>query len=481
MSRTLKLLRAFYSLLRHRVDNRPDLAKILGNMGWLFMDNVLRMGVGLLVGVWLARYLGPEQFGQLSYAIAFVGLFGALAGLGLNGVVVRNVVRDPDATNATLGTAFALQVLVTPFVVGLVVAAIWWMRPDDPLTRTMVIILSLTLVFMTTEVVKAWFESQVQARYTVWVENGIFVLMAAIKVAMILRHASLLAFVWLTLVESALVAVGLVVVYSMQGGQVRAWQLRSARAKALLRDSWPLMLAGLAVMIYTRIDQIMLGEMLGAPEVGNYTVAVKISELWYFLPVIIGNSIFPSTVEAKLRSEKLYYQRLQSAFNLMVLVSVAIALPVALMSGWIVNLLYGDDYKAAGAILAINVWAGVFVSLGIASSYWLLSENLQILNFYRTIVGAFVNIILNYLLIPKYGTQGAAFATLVSYAYVALFSDLFSSKTRAVFRMKLRALLLFDCVKSIRHSISRVERVNIETGRIEEDTMQGTIEKDKRP
>jgi PST family polysaccharide transporter len=390
----------------------------------------------------VARYLGPEQFGQLNYAIAFVGIFGAIAGLGLNGIVVRDIVREPESANTTLGTAFVLQVVGSLIAVALIVGAIAWLRPDDTLTRAMVAILGLSLVFKSTEVVKYWFASQVQSRYTVWIENGAFVIMAGVKVAMILRQAPLMAFVWITLAEAVLIAIGLPIIYTTRGGALGAWKPRIARAKSLLRDSWPLILSGLAIMIYMRIDQIMLGQMLGAREVGNYAAAVSISEVWYFIPIMIASSVFPSTIETKTHSENLYYQRLQTLFNMMVLASVAIAVPVTFFSDWIVELLYGSDFRQAGGILTITIWAGVFVFLGVASSNWLLAENLQTISFYRTAIGALINVSLNYLLIPEYGAQGAAFATLVSYGFAAFFFDLLNKKTRRIFYMKLRALLL---------------------------------------
>ena len=162
-----RLLPAF--IKRNRTTFRTY--KILDNIAWLFLDNILRMGVGLLIGVWVARYLGPEQFGQLNFAMAFVGIFGAVAGLGLNGIVVRDIVREPETANITLGTAFVLQASGGVFAVALIIGTMAWLRPDDTLTKTLVAIFGLGLIFKSTEVVKYWFESQVQSRYTVWIET----------------------------------------------------------------------------------------------------------------------------------------------------------------------------------------------------------------------------------------------------------------------------------------------------------------------
>lgn len=433
-------LRYLPSFLRVRVEHRPNLLKILINIGWLFADKVVRMGVGLLVVIWIARYLGPEQFGLLNYATAFIALFGAIATLGLNGIVVRDLVKEPETVNTTLGTAFLLQLLggLIAFLLGVIV--IGYVRPDDTQIRLIVALLGFVMVFKSTEVIKYWFESQVQSKYAVWVENGAFLLIAAIKLALVLNEAPLIAFVWAVLVEAALLAVGLVVMYGWSGERMGAWRVQLGRVKTLLSDSWPLILSGLAIMIYMRIDQVMLGQMLGDKAVGIYSVAVQISEVWYFVPMAITASVFPSILEAKKRGEVLYHQRLQKLFDLMVLLSIAVAIPMSFISEWLVVLLFGDEYSNAGIVLSTHIWAGVFVALGIVSGKWFLVENLQNIQLYRALGGAVINVLLNILLIPMYEEVGAAIATVISYSFAVLLLDLLSDETRIIFMMKFKSI-----------------------------------------
>jgi O-antigen/teichoic acid export membrane protein len=215
-------LRLLPATLREKVKHRPNLLLALSNTGWLFADKVVRLGVGLLVGVWIARYLGPEQFGLLNYAVSIVALFGAVASAGLNGIVVRDLVNQPDTANETLGSSLALQLAGGLVAFSLAVVAVGLLRPDDPLTRLVVAVLGFALVFKASDVVRYWFESQVQSRYVVWVENGVFLLLAAIKVGMILAHASLMAFVWASFAEALLVALGLFAIAARRGGQLHA-------------------------------------------------------------------------------------------------------------------------------------------------------------------------------------------------------------------------------------------------------------------
>ena len=436
----LKLLPAF---LRARIEHRPNLQKALANTGWLFGDKILRMGVGLLVGVWIARYLGPEQFGLMNYAMAIVALFGAVASLGLNGIVVRDLVQQPDGVNTTLGTAFLLQFIGGLAAFCLAVIAISFARPDDDLSKMMVAVLSFVMVFKSTEVVKYWFESQVRSKYVVWVENTVFLILAVVKMGLILAQASLMAFVWAAFAEGLLVATGMLGVYAWRGGVLSVWRVRYSRAKILLKDSWPLILSGLAIMVYMRIDQIMLGQMLGDKAVGIYTAAVRISEVWYFIPMAIVASVFPSIIVAKKQSEALYYQRLQKLYDLMVLLALAVAIPMTFLSDWLVVLLFGNDYVEAGSVLALHIWTGVFVFIGLASGSWYLAENLQMLAFNRTFLGAIVNILANLLLIPKYGIVGAAIGTVLSQIAAAYLFDFFHPKTRNTFWMKTKSFVSF--------------------------------------
>jgi O-antigen/teichoic acid export membrane protein len=423
------------------LERHPGLINALSNTGWLFGDRILRMGMGLVVGIWMARYLGPGQFGLFNYAIAFAALFGSIATLGLNGIVVRDLVRDPENANVTLGTTFLLRVLGGLLAFACAIAAISFARPDDIQAKLMVSVLGFVLVFKSTEVVKYWFESQVQSKYTVWLESGVFLVVSATRLALILGQASLMAFVWTSFVEGALVAAGLLGVYARRCGNPRVWRVHYQRAKALLGDSWPLILSGLAVMLYMRIDQIMLGQMLGNESVGIYSAAVQISEVWYFMPMAITASIFPSIIEAKIQSEELYYERLQKLYDLMVILALAVILPMTFLSGWVIDVLYGHDYALSATVLTIHVWAGLIVAISAVNGKWLLTEGLQLYGLFYTVIALIVNVSLNFILIPDYGVKGAAWAT-VSAQFIPLLAQFMLPKARRNILITIKALAI---------------------------------------
>lgn len=400
------------------------------------------MGVGLFVSVWVAKYLGPEDFGLFSFAVAFVSLFGALSTLGLPGIVVRDVVSDPKSSLEILGSAVVLQVAGGIVAVLLLLLVIPIFRPHDHSAISVVTIIGLTLLFKGSESIKYWFESQMQSKYTVWAENAAFVVLAGTKIGLVLAGASLLAFAWITFVEGVATAILLFAVYEWLGGSVWAWRFSLVRAKTLLKDSWPLILAGLTVMIYMRIDQVMLGQMINDKAVGIYSAAVRISEAWYFIPMAIVGSAFPALLDAKKTSEVLYLEKFQKLYDTLVIMALAVAIPVTFLADQIVGVLFGLEYIEAGTILSIHIWAALFVFLGVASGKWFLAENRQLLAFQRVGLGVVVNIALNWAWIPQYGGAGAAAATLISQAVAALLIDVIHKDTRFMFRMKLKACLL---------------------------------------
>lgn len=424
---------------------RLNLAAVLANVGWLVFDRILRLGVGLLVGVWTARYLGPTQFGLLSFALACTGVIGSFALLGLQGIVVRELVRNPDTAGFTLGTAAVLLLIAGVGAYLLSIGAIHCLRPNDPIVCSIVALLGSLLVLKFSDISLYWFESQVQSKYVVIVQTGVFLVFSIIKAFLILQLAPLSAFVWAMFAEGVVVSVLLLVILHHYGPSLARLRASTAKAKELLRDSWPLALSGLAIMVYMRIDQIMIGQMIGDEAAGIYSAATRVSEVWYFIPMVIVATVFPTLLKTKKHSEDLYYLRLQQLYDSMVWLSILISLPLTFLAAPIIDLLYGASYAEAGPVLAVHIWASVFVFLGTVSGKWFVIENRLVMGLHRTLLGAGFNIALNFAFIPTLGPLGAAWATLVSYAVAALLADLMQSETRRMFRMKLRAFNIVGC------------------------------------
>lgn len=442
------LVRFLPGFIKRRIANRPNLVKILDNIGWLFFDKILRMGVGLIVGVWVARYLGPEQFGVFNFALAFVGIFGAIAGLGLQGIVVRDIVRDSSDKEETLGTAAALKFVGGLASYGLILAVIFWLRPDDALAKTIVAILGSTLLFKISEVAVYWFESQVLSKYTVWVQNGVFLVFAVIKVILILKNAEIIAFAWISMAEALVVALLMFVMLGLHGPRV--WQLRStiARAKSLLIESWPLLLSGMVLMVQSRIDQIMLGQMVGDVEVGYYSAALRVVEVAAISASILQSTFLPAMINAKKESEKLYLLKLENVYKINALVSIIIALPLAIFSPWIVDILFGEAYSSAILLIRLMALRIFFAHIGMARGIFLLNEGLLKYSAVTMIIGTVVNIVLNNLLIPIYMGSGATIASLISFFVTIFVVDFYCIKTKANTKLILKSIMM--CLSILR-------------------------------
>lgn len=398
------------------------------------------MGVGLFVGVWVARYLGPARFGSLNFALSFVALFGSLTTLGLDGIVVRQIIKDSSSTFSILGNTLALRLggAMLAALASVVIARL--IEPHDHTALILVSLIATGLVFQAFDTIDSYFQSQVQSKLTVWSKNIAFLLVAGVRVLLIHVKAPVWTFASAGVAELALGAIGLVIAYQAYGGNILEWRTSRQVSIDLLKQGWPLILSGMAIMIYMRIDTVMLKVMQGDAAAGLYAAATRISEVWYFVPAAIVSSVSPAIMRSKV-NPSLYYNRLRSLFSLMILTSVSIGSCIALASHWIVNHLYSNTYAAAAPILAIHIWASVFVFLGVAQSPFDLSENLLRLSLYRTVAGAVVNVVLNCLLIPRYSALGAAIATVLSYAVSAFIANAFDARTRPIFFLQLRSVV----------------------------------------
>jgi O-antigen/teichoic acid export membrane protein len=418
----------------HSAKTHQGFSRYFTNTSWMFGEQMLRMGSGLLVGIWVARYLGPEQFGVFSYAIAFGSLFSSIAKLGLDSIVVRDLVQEPALRNSYMGTAFWLK-LAGAFLMLAVVGLATIFTSNNSTTNLYVFIIASGIIFQSFEVVDFYFQSQVLSKFVSLCKIAQLFISSSIKIYLILVGADLFWFVLVSLVDQITLAISLYVAYRCQkiGDFVRHFDF--ALANQMLKNSWPLMLSGIVIMIYMRIDQVMIHEMLGEHAVGIYSAAVRISEAWYFIPVMLTNSLLPALINAKKIGENNYHLKLQKLYTLMVWMALGIAIVMTFLSDWTVITLYGVAYKDAGSVLMINIWNGVFVFFGCAWSKWMLIENRMKMFSFIQINTMFFNVVLNLILIPRYGIYGASISTLIAASIGHTLLPLFIKSQRIAFKM----------------------------------------------
>lgn len=413
---------------------------------------MLRMGVGLFVSVAVARYLGPNDFGLYNYVLSIVALVAVIGNLGLQNLARRELVAEPERRDTILGTCFVLSA-IAGFIFYVAMLVVVGLITDSSLLLGLFALLGSTLLFNPFKSIEIWFQSQVRSELSVSASSITLLVFAGLKIAAICFGADLLQFSYLFLFECLTLTALLVYYYGRHFGSIRAWQLEWVSAVDFLKQCWPLILSGLAIVVYMRIDQVMLGAMLGEAAVGQYSVAVRISSFWYFIPMILASSLFPAIMKARENSAAHYEQRLQNYFCLNAGLAYAICLPVSVAAPWIVAIMFGPDYTAAAPILAIHAWSSLFVFLGVARGQYLVAEKMFKFSMCCNIAGAAVNVWLNYLLIPIWNGAGAAVASVCSQAIAAFLSSFLWEGARKIGSIQFRSINPVFCLKTIIQSL----------------------------
>jgi O-antigen/teichoic acid export membrane protein len=416
------------------------LKRYFSNAAWLFFERAFASFLSFCVGVYVIRYLGPAKFGILSYALSFVGLFSGIATLGLDSIVIRDLVQKEEETEELLGTAFMLKLAGALFVLFALVL-LTAITSHESSTNWVIFFIALASVFQSLYVIDFYFQSKVLSKYPVWVRCFSSVTSSVFKGVLIWFHASLIWFAFAVTLESVFVALGFVLIYTRQGLRM-SWTFKKDRALRLLRDSWPLILSGVAIAIYMRIDQVLIKSLLDTNAVGIYAVAVNLTEIWYFIPTIIIGSLFPAIINAKKNNVKLYLNSLQRLHDIFFLIAFVIALAVSLCSGKIIDFLFGSNFTAAKTPLVIYIWATVFVFQGHIRGHFLIIENKQQLGLWFRIAVIITSVALNLLFIPRYGIVGAAVATLLAYSLPIYCSSFFHPVLKMNVLMCLKSFIL---------------------------------------
>jgi O-antigen/teichoic acid export membrane protein len=422
--------------------------KYFKNTSWLMFGKILSMIIGFLI----ARYLGPVSFGDLSFADALTAIVAAVGTLGLDSFIIREIIKEPGKKNEILGTSLAMRLavnlLIIPISIGLYLLFHEFSdRPGRPLTL-IITLLSIASFFKSFNVIDSYFQSQVQSKYVVQVQNIVVILSAVVKILLVWFNMPLIYFAAAITFDAFILAMGLVWMYHKRGFEIRQWTFNSSRAKSLLHQSFPLILSAVMVSIYMKIDQVML-KSVGSAEVGIYSAAAKISEAWYFIPLAIVSSVFPAIINARQTDLERYQKRLKNLYDLLIFMSLPVAIAISFFGTDIIHLLYGNRFEGAGTMLSIHIWSGIFVFLGVASSQYLLAEGYTRISFQRTAFGAVANILLNFWLIPLYGGIGASIATLIA-CFLSTFYIIFIPKTRQQGIMMLKSLFLVSALQKIK-------------------------------
>ncbi len=400
----------------------------------------LQFACVVLASVLVARYLGPHLFGTLTYALALMAFAGTFASFGLSNVVTRELMTATRPSGVVLGTAVIVRAMTGFIALCVMLTYLHFYEPNALAVAVVsvavgVLLIEGSLVFDCTLQSERAFGSSSGAKAILAVNS------LAWRASLVFVSAGLVYFVAVQYVEALcyIAVFGWITRKYLQGVKA-GWDPELARS--LLRQGFPIMLSSFATIIYLRIDQVMIEHMLGSEALGKYSAGVKLAEVASFFPGIIAYVLFPTIIEAqKISAEKAEAEAIK-LYRLMYATSLAFSLFMTVAGEWLTHIMYGEAYNGSGPVLRVYVWSTVFVFLTIASQAQLLSQAKTVhVVAVRTIVGACANIVLNMLLIPRFGIIGAAWATVISYG-VAVFFFFDRKYSWPPVRSMLRALAL---------------------------------------
>lgn len=439
----MELLRRYVSNSKVAIHFRsPSFQKYFQNVSWLIFEKIFTLFVALLVNIYVARYLQPESFGLLNYAISFVGIFSAFTTLGLDQIIVRELARNPGHSATILGTSFVLK-LSGSVLLGMLMLVVLPAMNNPTLTNTLILIIASAELLKCFDVINNYYQARVESKYIVQVQLAVNLFSSVVKIAMVYWSAPLIFFAWLVLFNSLLNALGYFLNYYKRDGSLFKWIADKTLAFRLLRESWPIAIHGIALLTQARIDQVMLGKMIGNAAVGQYSVALRFIEIFSFVPIILLNTFLPAVARAREISKARYENRLINLYRLMFFMFIVVAVPIFFFGRSLIVFLYGNEYDFAGILLSLFAVRLFFTNMGVAKSVFTVNESLFRFSLLATMIGATINISVNYFLIPVYGPYGAIVATVVSFTVSDFLVDLFYSVTRANQRLIFKGIFSF--------------------------------------
>lgn len=414
---------------------------IMHNLFWAVLGKVVTLMGSLFVGIIVARYLGPEQYGLMNYVVSYVTLYQTLALFGLDNIEVREEAKGETPYTTIIGTAFGLKLMLGVATVVLAIATSFLMEADIR-TTGLVAIYSLSIIANSSTVIRNYFTAIVQNEYVVKSEIARTLLGMTIKIVLLLNSAPLIWFVVAVMFDYVLLSIGYALAYHSKVGSMRKWTFKSHYAVYMLKESFPLVLTSAAVIIYQRIDQVMIGQMIDKEAVGYFSVAGRFVEILIYIPYILSDTILPVLVRHRTVSVDAYKQHAQLFMNITVWTTLLTGLVMSLVSWWAVRLLFGTAYMPAVPVLQVLAFKAATVALSTTAGRMLIIEGLQRWAILRDLLGCVVCVGLNIIVLPRYGIVGSAFVAIASNLVAGYFADALIPAYRHLFRQQSLALLL---------------------------------------
>lgn len=411
------------------------------NAGYLILGKIVQIAFGIAVGMLTARYLGPSNYGLINYANAYTGFFAAICTLGINNVLVKELIDNPGEEGKVIGTALSLRAVSSILSSIAIVAISSILDSDEPMTILVVALSSVGMVFQIVETFSYWFQSRLESKVTASATLVAYLFSSAYKIYLLASGKSVAFFALVSSLDYLCLGIILFIQYKRcSESRIRfSWEY----GKRLLGKSCHFILASLMVSIYGQTDKLMLKQMIGEAEIGYYATAVSLCSMWCFILSAIIDSVYPSIMEAdKAGNEQLFKKRNIQLYAIVFYVSVAVALGFTILASPIIYIMYGESYLPAVNPLRIITWYTAFSYLGVARNAWVVAKDRQKYLFSMYVASALANVVLNCALIPSMGASGAAIASLVAQVFTTLVIPFFINSMKENSMMILDAIML---------------------------------------
>jgi O-antigen/teichoic acid export membrane protein len=409
----------------------------VSNSFWMLLEKSARVISGILVGVLVVRYLGDAQFGVITYGLGVIAILTIFSTLGLDSLVVRELLTRGKNKYEIIGTAFWMRFVGSLIVMG--GACFYSLMRDPPQTTFIVFLLSISIIFQSFTVIDFYFQSEVKGKFTAISQVITLFVSAIIKLIFIFIKAPLEWFATMAAFEAGFAAFTQFVFYKKEGQMIRYWRFNFKEAKLLLYLAIPLILSSFVQMLYQNADTILIARFLrDMGQVGQYGAGARISQASYFIPVAICAAVFPGIVNNR-DNKELQIKRLTQLYSLMIWGSLTIIAGGMIFGDLVIGFLYGAKFPAAPHIFKIHIWLSLPIFWGTAWGMWMLAMHEQKYLFYLQLINATFTLVSEYLLIPRMGITGAAYALLIG-SYFTMFFILIIYKPREGFPIFLKAL-----------------------------------------
>ncbi|MBQ8621380.1 MAG: flippase [Oscillospiraceae bacterium] len=412
--------------------------RIFKNAAWIVGCKIFQALLGLVVTMLSARYLGPSGYGLINYAASIVAFVVPVMQLGLNSTLVQEIVNDPDREGEILGTSIAMNLVSSVFcILGIVFFSAIANR-GETVTTAVCALYSIQLVFQSLELIQCWFQAKLLSRYTAITMLVAYGVTAAYKILLLILGSSVYWFAVAQALDFGIIGVTLLIIYRKVGTARLSfsWQL----ARQLFSRSKYYIVSSLMVTVFAQTDRIMLKAMVDEAAVGYYSAAISCATMTGFVFVAIIDSARPGIFESARASASSFEKSVSALYCVIIWLSLVQCAGITFFAELIVSILYGSAYAPTVGTLRLVVWYTTFSYLGAVRNIWILAEGKQKYLWIINLSGAGANVILNALMIPVWGINGAALASLITQIFTNVIISFLLKPIRPNAMLMLRGL-----------------------------------------